>query len=186
MNPRAWVNAHLPASTSLGCNGLGLLPLSGGVRPPFALRLLDIGFRSLPAYHQSAERLHASGIPQRTPQVCRGGLDQARRARLLPLSVNVICALPCNARGRKGGGSHSPSAAPVALTHHSQRNGPEAPKGTARPLGMCSALTFFGMSPERRSCGTASNSVMWRDFQPRRIAPATAITQPGPRAPVFS
>jgi hypothetical protein len=90
--------------------------------------------------------------------------------------------------GRKviaGQPMHPQSAAPVALTPPGQRNGSEAPKGTESPLGMCSALTFFGMSPERRSCGTASNSVMWRDFEPRRIAPATAITQPGPRAPVF-
>jgi hypothetical protein len=132
MNPRAWVNAHLPASTSLGCNGLGLLPLSGG------------------AWSESAK-----------------GATLGRK---------VIAGQPM----------HHQSAAPVALTPHGQRNGPEAPKGTDSPLGTCPALTFFGMSPERRSCGTASNSVMWRDFQPRRIAPATAITQPGPRAPVFS
>jgi hypothetical protein len=30
MNPRAWVNAPSLLSTSLGCHGLGLLPLSGG------------------------------------------------------------------------------------------------------------------------------------------------------------
>jgi hypothetical protein len=235
MNPRAWVNAHLPVSTSLGCNGLGLLPLSGTCLSSACPSIRARSDCATAGRGQSAACVsHASGLgyPGRAhpENACSGaprtaldpsqpgdntahpclragtGGDGSRglplphggraiasggtkRPRTLPLSAGVtFFACPCQFRLVRLGSDPSrlPSAAPVALTHHSQRNGSEAPKGTASPLGTCSALTPFAVVAERRSCGTASNSVMWRDFEPRRIAPATALTQPGPRAPVFS
>jgi len=120
MNPRAWVNAPFLLSTSLGCNGLELLPLSGGASLRHEISGANNPKPTSRMHHQSAERLHASGrsTAQRTPQA-------AVVALIKPAALNPFGMVP--KRLSRGKARNPRFIEPWSCVSSYQTPGPRAP-----------------------------------------------------------